>query len=85
MKASFNETKRAERNNGTDGTRRSGARPPLHKTIDREQLLAQLHWRYSTKQFDPRRKISSKDWNALEEALVLTPSSYGYSHGNFWL
>ena len=46
-------------------------------TIPREQLLAQLNWRYATKQFDPERKISAQDWAALEEALVLTPSSIG--------
>jgi nitroreductase len=43
----------------------------------RKQLLDGLHWRYATKQFDPARKISAEDWAALEEALVLTPSSYG--------
>lgn len=42
-----------------------------------EQLLKQLKWRYATKQFDPARKISAQDWEALEDALVLTPSSYG--------
>lgn len=42
-----------------------------------EQVLKQLQWRYATKQFDPARKISPHDWEALEEVLVLTPSSYG--------
>lgn len=45
--------------------------------IDRTQLISQLSWRYATKQFDPARKISAQDWAALEEALVLTPSSIG--------
>jgi nitroreductase len=45
--------------------------------IDRTQLIGQLNWRYATKQFDPARKISAQDWAALEEALVLTPSSIG--------
>lgn len=45
--------------------------------INRLQLIDQLNWRYATKQFDPQRKISSEDWAALEEALVLTPSSIG--------
>ena len=45
--------------------------------IDPAPLLAQLHWRYATKQFDPQRKIRSADWAALEESLVLTPSSFG--------
>jgi nitroreductase len=52
-------------------------------TIDREQLVNQLHWRYATKQFDPRRKISAEDWSALEEALVLTPSSFGLQPWKF--
>ena len=46
-------------------------------TIDHDQLIGQLNWRYATKQFDPQRKISPQDWASLEEALVLTPSSYG--------
>ena len=46
-------------------------------TITTEQLLKQLNWRCATKQFDPARKISPGDWEALEDVLVLTPSSYG--------
>jgi nitroreductase len=49
----------------------------MNSTIHREQLVNQLNWRYATKQFDPQRKISPEDWAALEEALVLTPSSFG--------
>lgn len=45
--------------------------------VSSSTLLAQLHWRYATKAFDPARKISSADWAALEEALILTPSSFG--------
>jgi nitroreductase len=51
--------------------------------ISREQLSQQLHWRYATKQFDPQRKISPEDWAALEEALILTPSSYGLQPWKF--
>jgi len=36
------------------------------KSINREQLLGQLNWRYATKQFDPNRKISAQDWATLE-------------------
>ena len=42
-----------------------------------EQLLQQLNWRYATKKFDPARTIPGSVWDALEKALVLTPSSYG--------
>ena len=52
-------------------------------TITRKQLLDQLNWRYATKQFDPTRKISAEDWNTLEEALVLSPSSIGLQPWNF--
>lgn len=40
-------------------------------------LLQQLRWRYATKQFDPAKKIPATDWEALEQALILTPTSYG--------
>src|SRR5579859_5048141 len=52
-------------------------------TIQREQLLNQLNWRYATKQFDPQRKISAQDWATLEEALVLSPSSFGLQPWKF--
>jgi nitroreductase len=51
--------------------------------ISNETLLAQLRWRYATKKFDPTRKISADDWRTLEEALVLTPSSYGLQPWKF--
>lgn len=47
------------------------------KLNDRNQLITQLNWRYATKQYDPTRRISAADWAALEEALVLSPSSLG--------
>lgn len=52
-------------------------------TISREQLLHQLQWRYATKQFDSTRKISAPDWAALEQALVLTASSFGLQPWKF--
>jgi nitroreductase len=51
--------------------------------VTSEQILRQLHWRYATKQFDPQRKINPSDWSALEEALVLTPSSFGLQPWKF--
>lgn len=42
-----------------------------------DTLLRQLNWRYATKKFDPARRISAVDWETLEEALTLSPSSYG--------
>ncbi len=52
-------------------------------TISGESLLDQLNWRYATKKFDPAKKISSADWAVLEEALILTPSSYGLQPWKF--
>ncbi len=46
-------------------------------TISIDILLHHLKWRYATKQFDAGQKIAAETWNALEEALVLTPSSFG--------
>lgn len=45
--------------------------------IPTPQLLSALRWRYATKVFDPERKIPPETWSALEEALVLSPSSFG--------
>lgn len=47
------------------------------------QLLAALHWRYAVKKFDPALKISAEIWAALEETLVLTPSSIGLQPWRF--
>jgi nitroreductase len=54
-----------------------------HNTIDSQQLLDRLNWRYATKQFDPNHKISARDWAALEDALLLTPSSGGLQPWRF--
>lgn len=48
-----------------------------------EKLLRQLQWRYATKKFDATRRIPDTEWRALEEALVLTPSSYGLQPWKF--
>jgi nitroreductase len=36
-----------------------------------------LAWRYATKKFDPAQKIADATWAVLEQALILTPTSYG--------
>ena len=48
-------------------------------------LLDSLRWRYAAKAFDPDKKISSEDWETLEEALRLTPSSYGLQPWKFFV
>jgi nitroreductase len=52
-------------------------------TLSPDALLQALQWRYATKVFDPTRAIPSDHWQALEEALVLTPSSYGLQPWKF--
>jgi nitroreductase len=52
-------------------------------TIAPDQLLANLRWRYATKHFDPARRIPEATWKAVEESLVLTPSSYGLQPWKF--
>lgn len=53
------------------------------KPVSNETLLQQLRWRYAVKKFDPARKISAEDWQTLEHALVLTPSSFGLQPWRF--
>jgi nitroreductase len=48
-----------------------------------QQLLAALQWRYATKVFDATKKIPADLWSALEQALVLTPTSYGLQPYHF--
>lgn len=46
-------------------------------------LIQQLKWRYATKKFDATKRIDPATWSALEEALVLSPSSYGLQPWKF--
>ena len=46
-------------------------------------LLHALRWRYATKRFDPARAIPADTWAALEDSLVLTPSSLGLQPWRF--
>ena len=48
-----------------------------------KDLLTQLQWRYATKQFDPDQIIPGDTWSAIEESLVLTPSSFGLQPWHF--
>jgi nitroreductase len=54
-------------------------------TVTPDQLLARLQWRYAVKKFDPAAKIPAETWTALEEALVLSPSSYGLQPWKFFV
>jgi len=52
-------------------------------TIPPSSITDALKWRYAVKAFDPNQKISAETWAALEEALVLTPSSFGLQPWKF--
>jgi nitroreductase len=52
-------------------------------TLSTTDLLACLNWRYATKKFDASKSIPPETWTALEDALVLTPSSYGLQPWKF--
>ncbi len=55
----------------------------LQPTLDGASLLRVLNARYATKKFDSTRKIDDVTWNTLEEALLLSPSSYGLQPWKF--
>lgn len=51
--------------------------------ISTSHLLDALNWRYATKKFDPTKKIPAEVWQAIEQALILSPSSYGLQPWKF--
>jgi nitroreductase len=53
--------------------------------LSTDQLLAHLQWRYAVKKFDPTRKIAPADWHALEQSLILSPSSFGLQPWKFFI
>ncbi|MEI7928411.1 MAG: NAD(P)H-dependent oxidoreductase, partial [Verrucomicrobiales bacterium] len=46
-------------------------------------VVAALRWRYATKHFQADQKIPAEIWAALEETLILTPSSFGLQPWKF--
>ncbi len=49
-----------------------------------DDVMAQLRWRYACKKFDAAKKIDAATWAKLEDALVLSPSSYGLQPWKFF-
>ncbi len=49
----------------------------MNASLGTKQLSDALHWRYATKTFDAKREIPAEIWTAIEQTLVLSPSSYG--------
>lgn len=47
------------------------------------ELTQQLNWRYATKQFSTQEHISEETWQALQQSLVLSPSSFGLQPWKF--
>jgi nitroreductase len=50
-----------------------------------DRVLAALNWRYATQKFDPARKIAAETWAALEQSLLLAPSSFGAQPWKFFV
>jgi nitroreductase/dihydropteridine reductase len=48
-----------------------------------KNIIEALNWRYATKQFDPSKKLSQKEFDALTEAMRLSPSSFGLQPWKF--
>jgi nitroreductase len=46
-------------------------------------IIQDLQWRYATKVFDADKLISEQDWLTIENALILTASSFGLQPWKF--
>ena len=57
----------------------------MPEPIPPQQLVDALNWRYATKKFDPARKIPADTWAALEQSIVLAPSSIGLQPWKFFV
>ena len=53
------------------------------RTTSAKLLHEALTWRYATKKLDASRKIPPATWAALEESLVLAPSTFGIQPWKF--
>lgn len=52
-------------------------------TLSPAELVEVLQWRYATQKFDAARTIPAACWAALEQSLVLAPSSIGLQPWKF--
>ena len=53
------------------------------KQLTPTDLLECLKWRYASKVFDAEKTIPSALWSAVEDSLILTPSSFGLQPWHF--
>ncbi len=54
-------------------------------SLSPQQIIDVLNWRYATRKFDATRRIPEADWQALEQSLVLAPSSIGLQPWKFYV
>jgi len=57
----------------------------MSQSVSPEVVIDRLSWRYATKKFDITKKIPDKIWDALEQSLVLAPSSFGLQPWKFFV
>ena len=48
-----------------------------------EQIVERLNWRYAVKKFDADKQIPGDVWAAIEQSLLLAPSSFGLQPWKF--
>lgn len=53
--------------------------------MKQQEFVNSLNWRYAVKRFDANKRIDAATWAALEQSLVLTPSSYGLQPWKFFV
>jgi nitroreductase len=56
-----------------------------NSVVSPRELLSALNWRYAVKKYDTSRAIDAATWDALEEALTLTPSGIGLQPWKFFV
>ena len=54
-----------------------GAQAKISKLSKGELVLDRLNWRYAVKAYDRSKKVSESDLRILEDAMLLSPSSFG--------
>jgi nitroreductase len=52
-------------------------------SISASALISRLQERYATKLFDANKQIDDATWSAIEQSLILTPSSFGLQPWKF--
>ena len=58
-------------------------RPAPMSLLKPTELETQMRWRYACKKFDADRPIPTDTWSALEQSLILSPSSFGLQPWKF--